>query len=159
MKEKLVYLFSVLLLCVVLAGCATAGKTGPAAGELLEGDPAFISGVLENGLSYRILRHKYPENRISLRLVVKAGSVLEAGNERGIAHLVEHMAFNGTVHFSGNELYGYFETLGMAFGPEVNAYTSFDETVYRLELPADDPEALSTSLTVISDWACGLPYL
>ncbi|MDR3114058.1 MAG: hypothetical protein LBU25_00890 [Treponema sp.] len=77
MKEKPVHLLSVLLLCVVLAGCATAGKTGSAAGELLEGDPALISGTLENGLSYRILRHRYPENRISLRLVVKAGSVLE----------------------------------------------------------------------------------
>jgi zinc protease len=125
---------------------------------LLEGDPALISGILENGLSYRILRHTYPENRISLRLVVKVGSVQEAGNERGIAHLVEHMAFNGTAHFSGNDLTGYFETLGMAFGPEVNAYTGFDETVYRLEIPADDPEALTTSLTVISDWAWGLTF-
>ncbi|MDR0669458.1 MAG: insulinase family protein, partial [Treponema sp.] len=158
MKDKLLYLFSVLLFCFVLAGCATAGNTGPAPGELLEGDPAVISGVLENGLSYRILQNRYPENRVFLRLAVKAGSVLEAHNERGIAHLVEHMAFNGSAHFSGNELIDYFEALGMAFGPEVNAYTSFDETVYRLDIPADDPEALGTSLTVISDWACGLSF-
>ncbi|MDR0708815.1 MAG: insulinase family protein [Spirochaetaceae bacterium] len=158
MKDKPLHLFSVLLLCVVLAGCATAGNTGPAPGELLRDDPAVISGILENGLSYRILPNRYPENRIFLRLVVKAGSVLEARNERGIAHLVEHMAFNGSAHFSENELYKYFETLGMAFGPEVNAYTSFDETVYRLEIPADDSEALSTSLTVISDWASGLTF-
>ena len=156
MKNK--RLLSVLSLCFVLAGCATAGNTGPASGELLADDPAVISGVLENGFSYRILQNGYPENRISLRLVVKAGSVLEAPNERGIAHLVEHMAFNGSAHFSENELYKYFETLGMAFGPEVNAYTSFDETVYRLEIPADDPEALRTSLTVISDWASGLSF-
>ena len=158
MKDKWLYLFSVLLLCIGLAGCATAGNTGPASGELLERDPAVISGVLENGFSYRILPNSHPENRIFLRLVVKAGSVLEAHNERGIAHLVEHMAFNGSAHFSENELYKYFETLGMAFGPEVNAYTSFDETVYRLEIPADDPEALSTSLTVISDWASALTF-
>ncbi|MDR2054232.1 MAG: insulinase family protein [Treponema sp.] len=158
MKDKALYLFSVFSLCVVLAGCATAGNRGPASGELLAGDPAVISGVLENGFSYRILQNSYPENRIVLRLVVKAGSVLEAGNERGIAHLVEHMAFNGTAHFSENELYSYFETLGMELGPEVNAYTSFDETVYRLEIPADNPEALSTSLTVISDWASGLSF-
>jgi zinc protease len=156
MKNK--RLFFVLSLCVVLAGCATVGSTGSAPGEVLEGDPAVISGVLENGFSYRILQNRYPENRIFLRLVVKAGSVLEAGNERGIAHLVEHMAFNGSAHFSGNRLVSYFETLGMAFGPEVNAYTSFDETVYRLDIPADDPEALSTSLTVISDWASGLTF-
>jgi zinc protease len=150
--------FFVLALCFVLADCATTGHTGSASGALPEGDPAVISGVLENGFSYRILPNSYPENRISLRLVVKAGSVLEANNERGIAHLVEHMAFNGTTHFSENELYHYFETLGMEFGPEVNAYTSFDETVYRLEIPADNPEALSASLTVISDWASGLTF-
>ncbi|MDR1073776.1 MAG: insulinase family protein [Treponema sp.] len=158
MKDKLLYLFSVLSLCFVLSGCTTAGNAGATGGELLESDPAVISGVLENGLSYRILQHSYPENRIFIRLVVKAGSVLEANNERGVAHIVEHMAFNGSAHFSGNELINYFETLGMAFGPEVNAYTSFDETVYRLDIPADDSEALNTSLTVISDWACGLAF-
>ncbi|MDR1596759.1 MAG: insulinase family protein, partial [Treponema sp.] len=141
-----------------MAGCATAGKAGPNTGELPGDDPAVISGALENGFSYRILQNRYPENRISLMLVVKAGSVLETRNERGIAHLVEHMAFNGSAHFSENGLINYFETLGMAFGPEINAYTSFDETVYRLDIPADDPEALSTSLSVISDWAWALSF-
>ncbi|WP_010258654.1 insulinase family protein [Treponema primitia] len=83
------------------------------------------------------MRNNYPENRIFLGLVVKAGSVLEADNERGIAHLVEHMAFNGSNHFSENELISYFESLGMGFGLEVNAYTWFDETVYMLEIPAE----------------------
>jgi zinc protease len=163
--NTLLYLFSVFSLfslCMVFSACATVGSTGSNTGELLDGDlasdPAVISGILENGLSYRILQNSYPENRVFLRLVVKAGSVLEANNERGIAHFVEHMAFNGITYFSGNELVNYFEALGMAFGPEVNAYTSFDETVYRLEIPADDPEALNASLTVISDWACGLAF-
>jgi zinc protease len=158
MKNKLLCLLSVPSLCLVLAGCATLGATDPASGQLLEGDPAVVSGVLANGFSYRILQNSYPPNRVFLRLAVKAGSVLEANNERGIAHLVEHMAFNGSAHFSGNELVNYFEALGMAFGPEVNAYTSFDETVYRLDIPADNPEALGTSLAVISDWACGLSF-
>ncbi|MDR0598189.1 MAG: insulinase family protein [Treponema sp.] len=155
MKAKLMLL---LFLCLAASGCVTAGNTASGAGETLAEDPAVVSGVLENGLSYRILQNSYPENRIFLRLVVKAGSVLEANNERGIAHLVEHMAFNGSAHFSGNELIDYFESLGMAFGPEVNAYTSFDETVYRLDIPADNPEALDKSLAVIHDWACGLSF-
>jgi zinc protease len=158
MKNKLLYVFSVLSLCLVLAGCATAGNTKDGADNVMAGDPAVISGALENGLSYRILPNDYPENRVFLRLVVKVGSIVEADNERGIAHFVEHMAFNGSAHFSGNKLVDYFESLGMAFGPEINAYTSFDETVYRLEIPADDPEALSASLAVISDWASGLSF-
>ncbi|MDR2245772.1 MAG: insulinase family protein, partial [Treponema sp.] len=158
MKNKLPCLLALLALCVAAVACVSVGAAAPGPGETLEDDPAIISGVLENGLSYRILQNSYPENRIFLRLVVRAGSVLEANNERGIAHLVEHMAFNGTAHFSGNELVSYFETLGMAFGPELNAYTSFDETVYRLDIPADNPEALGTSLAVISDWACGISF-
>jgi zinc protease len=158
MKNKALYPVFVFLLVFVLFGCATTGGAGSPAGELLASDPAVISGVLENGFSYRILPNRHPENRIFLRLAVRAGSVLEAGNERGVAHLVEHMAFNGSPHFSGNELDSYFAAQGMAFGPEVNAYTSFDETVYRLEIPADDPEVLGVSLTAIYDWACALVF-
>jgi zinc protease len=158
LKNKLLCPLSVLLFCFIVIGCATTARITSPAGEALQDDPAIISGVLENGFSYRILQNSYPKNRISLRLVVRAGSVLESRNERGIAHLVEHMAFNGTVHFPGNELGSYFEKAGMAFGPEVNAYTSFDETVYRLEIPANDPEILNTSITAIFDWACGLSF-
>ncbi|MDR2397422.1 MAG: insulinase family protein [Spirochaetaceae bacterium] len=157
-RRKPVYFLVGLALWAALAGCETWGGGSPAEGKPLEEDSALVSGVLKNGFSYRILPNQYPENRIYLRLVVKVGSVLEAPKERGLAHFVEHMAFNGTTHFSGNELVSYFETLGIPFGPEVNAYTSFDETVYQLEIPADDPEALDTSLTVIADWAQGITF-
>jgi zinc protease len=156
MKIKPARLFSIAFLIFTAISCATPAVKSE--GIALENDPAIVSGVLENGLSYRILQNKYPENRIFLRLVVKAGSILEENNERGIAQLVEHMAFNGSTHFSENELISYFESLGMGFGPDVNAYTSFDETVYMLEIPADNPDALATSLTVISDWASGLTF-
>ena len=106
-------------------------------------DSSVQTGVFENGLSWQICQNAEPANRISLRLVVKAGSILEDEDQKGIAHLVEHMAFNGTENFEKNELVDYFETIGMSFGPEVNAYTGFDETVYMLEIPADDPDRKS----------------
>jgi zinc protease len=139
-------------------GCATALKPRASAGTALTENPSVISGTLANGMSYRILQNKRPENRIFLRLVVKAGSILEDDDQRGLAHLVEHLAFVGTTHFSGNELVSYFESIGMGFGPDVNAYTTFDETVYMLEIPADDPKALETSLTVLGDWASGITF-
>ncbi|GHV69360.1 zinc protease [Spirochaetia bacterium] len=156
---KTLRFFLPFFLCIVFLGaCSTAGDTGVSTGVPLENDPALVSGVLENGLSYRILTNSYPENRIFLRLAVKAGSILEDNDQRGIAHLVEHMAFNGSAHFAGNELDSYFESLGMAFGPDINAYTSFDETVYMLEIPADNSEALRVSFTVIADWAGALSF-
>ncbi|MDR1785982.1 MAG: insulinase family protein, partial [Spirochaetaceae bacterium] len=140
------------LCAILLVSCATAAR-GP-----LEQDPAVRSGVLANGLTYRILRNTQPGNRLFLRLVVKAGSVLEDDDQRGLAHLVEHMAFKNTAHFAENELIKYFESIGMAFGPDVNAYTSYDQTVYMLEIPADSGEALDTALTVIGDWAWGVTF-
>lgn len=158
MKTKIL-IFGLVVFCLISFACATGGNIPvyPGGEVLLKNDSAIVAGVLENGLSYRILRNQYPENRIAFRLVIKAGSVHEAGNQRGLAHLVEHMAFNGSEHFSGNELIHYFESIG-AFGPDLNAYTSFDETVYMLEIPADNPGALATSLTVIADWASGLKF-
>jgi zinc protease len=145
--------------CMSSLACITGGGFSDGADSArLQNDSAIVSGTLENGLSYRILKNQYPENRISLRLVIKAGSVQEAENQRGLAHLVEHMAFQGTSHFTGNELVHYFESIGMGFGPDLNAYTSFDETVYMLEIPADNPEALSAGLTAIYDWACGVRF-
>jgi zinc protease len=155
-KKPLFLHISVILLSITVS-CATTSSSGRNAVPL-ESDPALVSGVLENGLSYRILQNKYPENRIALRLAVKIGSIVEADNERGLAHLVEHLAFNGSAHFAENELISYFETIGMQFGPDVNAYTSFDETVYMLEIPADNPDILAASLTIMYDWACGLTF-
>ncbi len=135
-----------------------AGKGAVSAKTRLVPDPAVRAGTLENGMSWFVARNGEPKNRIMLRLAVNAGSVLEDPDQRGIAHLVEHMAFNGSEHFAKNELIDYFESIGMKFGPEVNAYTSFDETVYMLEIPADDPAMLEKSLLVLRDWAYGLSF-
>src|SRR5207244_13405111 len=90
------------------------------------------------------------------RLAVKAGSIDEADEQQGLAHLVEHMAFNGTAHFKPGELVSYFESIGARLGPHVNAFTSFDETVYMFELPTDKPEAVAKGLTALADFAGGL---
>ncbi len=121
-------------------------------------NPAVLTGQLDNGMSYYVLKNNYPENRISLRLAVKVGSISEADNESGVAHLIEHMCFNGTEHFEKNSLISYAESIGMDFGAEVNAYTNFTETVYNLEVPADDPQFLETALLIFHDWASAVTF-
>lgn len=115
-------------------------------------------GRLANGLEYFVRSHGRPENTVVLRLVVDAGSVQETAGQEGLAHFVEHMAFNGTEEFGEGELVAYLESLGMRFGPDVNAYTSFDETVYKLEIPADDEEALNRGFRVMQQWASALTF-
>ncbi len=116
-------------------------------------DPKVTVGTLENGLRYYIRSNGRPENRAELRLVVNVGSILEDDDQQGLAHVLEHMAFNGTTNFKKQELVAYLESIGMAFGPEVNAYTSFDETVYMLQIPTDDPEIMATAFQILEDWA------
>ena len=115
-------------------------------------DPDVRRGTLGNGLTYYIKVNPEPPDRIQLRLGVKAGSVLEEESERGLAHYLEHMAFNGTASFAGNEIIDYLESIGSAFGPDLNAYTSFDETVYLLEVPTD-PDVVATAFDIFSEWA------
>ncbi|MEJ2539060.1 MAG: insulinase family protein [Gemmatimonadota bacterium] len=121
-------------------------------------DPAVLTGTLPNGLTYFVRENGRPAARAELRLVVNAGSVLEDEGQRGLAHLVEHMAFNGTANFEKQELVDYLEGIGMAFGPSINAYTSFDETVYQLRVPTDDPEAFATGFQILEDWAHQLSF-
>ena len=116
------------------------------------------TGRLNNGLEYFAVEHPHPENTVVLRLVVDAGSVLEEEDQAGLAHFVEHMAFNGTEEFGEDELVAYLESLGIQFGPDVNAYTSFDETVYKLELPSDDRHALETGFRVMAEWAARVSF-
>jgi zinc protease len=118
----------------------------------------IIRDRLPNGMEYFVLEHPFPEDRVVLRLIVDAGSVLETEAQRGLAHFVEHMAFNGTEEYGETELVAYLESLGIQFGPDVNAYTSFDETVYKLEIPADNPEALATGFRVMQQWASALTF-
>jgi zinc protease len=104
---------------------------------LLPRDPHVIVGTLPNGLRYYIRKNAKPEKRAELRLVVNAGSILEDDDQRGLAHFLEHMAFNGTARFPKNQLVSYLESVGMRFGPDINASTSFDETIYELQIPTD----------------------
>jgi zinc protease len=116
-------------------------------------DPKIKIGKLENGLTYYIRKNKKPENRAELRLVVKAGSILEDGDQLGLAHFMEHMAFNGTKNFAKNDLVSYLQSIGVKFGADLNAYTSFDETVYILPVPTDDEKILNQSFQILEDWA------
>lgn len=121
-------------------------------------DTSVTVGHLENGLTYYIRRNSRPEQRAELRLVVNAGSVLEDDDQRGLAHLVEHMAFNGTRSFERQELVHYLESIGMRFGPDLNAYTGFDETVYMLTIPTDDPAIMETAFRILDEWASGVTF-
>lgn len=112
----------------------------------------LISGTLDNGLQYYILKNKKPENRASLNLVVKAGSLYEEEDQQGLAHFLEHMAFNGTTKYEKNELVTYLQSLGLSFGGDLNAYTSFSETVYKLQVPTSKAD-LETGFDVLKEWA------
>lgn len=116
-------------------------------------DPDVKIGELENGLKYYIRHNAKPENKVDLRLVLNAGSILETDNQVGLAHFMEHMVFNGTKNFPKNDLIDYLQSIGVKFGQHLNAYTSFDETVYFLPLPSDDAEKLSTGFQILEDWA------
>ncbi|WP_053228344.1 M16 family metallopeptidase [Spirochaeta cellobiosiphila] len=149
-----------LILAVILfAGCAGSNELSKAdTKSALPFDSRVATDTLDNGLTYFVRENKKPDNRIALRLVVNAGSLMEEEDQQGLAHLIEHMAFNGTEHFAKQELVDYFEMVGMDFGPEINAYTSFDETVYMLRIPADDPEILDKALLVLHDWATSISF-
>lgn len=121
-------------------------------------DPNIIKGKLDNGITYYIRQNRKPENRAELRLAINAGSILEDENQQGLAHFVEHMCFNGTKHFKKQELIDFLESIGMRFGADINAYTSFDETVYMLELPTDSLKILDQGFLVLEDWANAVSF-
>jgi len=116
-------------------------------------DPKVKIGRLSNGLTYYIRQNKKPEQRVELRLVVNTGSVLEDDDQQGLAHFMEHMNFNGTKRFPKNELVSYLQSIGVEFGADLNAYTSFDETVYMLPVPTDKPGLVEKGLQILEDWA------
>ncbi|MCZ2157530.1 MAG: insulinase family protein [Bryobacterales bacterium] len=121
--------------------------------ETLPLDPAIRTGKFANGLTYYIKRNQDPRDRGELRLVVNAGSNLEDNDQRGLAHFLEHMLFNGTKHFQKHDLVDFLESIGLRFGPDLNAYTSFDETVYMLKVPTDKKEILVKAFDILQDWA------
>ena len=144
-------------LCVALV-CATAAAQPPNLTAPLPTDSAVLNGRLANGLRFFIRRNVKPEKRAELRLVVNAGSILETDAQRGIAHFVEHMAFNGTRRFPKADIVNFLERVGMRFGADVNAYTSFDETVYMLQIPTDTARLVSSALDILEDWAHGVAF-
>jgi len=125
----------------------------PQLNDIIPTDKNVIIGKLDNGVKYYIRKNEKPENRAELRLVLNAGSILEDDDQQGLAHFVEHMCFNGTKHFQKQELIDFLESIGMRFGADINAYTSFDETVYMLELPTDSLELVDKGFLVLQDWA------
>ncbi|MFV0593221.1 MAG: M16 family metallopeptidase [Draconibacterium sp.] len=139
---------------MVVGALFVSAQTNVDLQSTLPEDPAVSKGVLENGMTYYVRSNSEPENRAELMLVLKTGSVDEDDDQQGLAHFCEHMAFNGTKNFPKHELVNYFESIGMEFGPEINAYTSFDETVYMLKVPLDQPEYMEKGLQVLYDWAC-----
>jgi zinc protease len=121
--------------------------------ELVPLDANVKKGTLPNGFTYYIRKNVEPKNRATMYLAVKAGSVLEDENQRGLAHFMEHMSFNGTKNYPKNELVNYLQKSGVRFGADLNAYTSFDETVYQLPIPTDDAEVFKNGLQILRDWA------
>jgi zinc protease len=121
-------------------------------------DTAVVRGQLPNGVRYIIRRNALPLKRAELRLVVNAGSILEDDAQRGVAHFVEHMAFNGTKRFPKADIVNFLERSGGRFGADLNAYTSFDETVYQLQIPTDTARLMNTALDILEDWAHDITF-
>lgn len=147
-------LTSISLLCLMYSAF---GQTLNVA-DKLPISPELKIGKLSNGLTYYIQKNSKPEKKVELRLVVKAGSILEDDDQQGLAHFTEHMAFNGTKNFKKNDLVSFLQSIGVQFGADLNAYTSFDETVYILPIPTDKPENLDKGFLVLEDWASSVAF-
>lgn len=130
-----------------------AKEKKPSKATIIPLDTAIRTGKLANGFTYYIRRNVEPKDRVQLYLAMKVGSILENDDQRGLAHFVEHMSFNGTKNYPKNDLVNYLQKSGVKFGADLNAYTSFDETVYQLPLPTDDPELLQNGFKIMRDWA------
>lgn len=147
---------------IILSALALAMVWSVGAQEMpkLPLDTAIRFGQLENGLTYYIRHNEQPKQRCDFHIAQAVGAVLEEDNQNGLAHFLEHMAFNGTQHFPGKGIINYFESIGVNFGGNINAYTSIDETVYRLsDVPTIREGIIDSALLVMHDWACGLLLL
>lgn len=152
--KPIVTVFLALMLVTIQGyGQETKKVATVASSEKIPFNPEVKTGKLSNGITYYIKNNGKPENKVELRLVVNAGSILEDEDQLGLAHFMEHMNFNGTKNFKKNELVDYLQSIGVKFGAHLNAYTSFDETVYILPIPSDDPEKLEKGFQIIEDWA------
>lgn len=141
-----------------IAGATLAAQAVPPVTQALPVDPEVTIGQFDNGLKYYIRKNTLPAGRAELRLVVNVGSIVEDKDQLGLAHFVEHMAFNGTKNFPKLETVTFLESLGMRFGPSINASTSFDETVYMLQVPTEKPEVLGKAMLILEDWAHNVSF-
>ena len=142
------------LLALLIVSSASA--QWPQATSDLKADPKAQFGTLENGLRYVIMPHDEPPGRASIRLYMDVGSLMEQDDQQGMAHYLEHMAFNGSRHFKGGEMVEYFQRLGMGFGADTNAHTSFKETVYMLELPKVESKFITEGMQLFRDYLDGM---
>lgn len=157
LRTRLAALFVLLSVALAFPLPAAQADKFPLDGKIPV-DPRITVGQLPNGLRYWIRENREPKNRAELRLVVNAGSVLEDEDQRGLAHVVEHMAFNGSTHFPKQKLVDFMQSIGMRFGPDLNAFTGLDQTIYLLKVPTDSPELLATSFLILEDWARGVTF-
>ena len=147
-----------IILLVAFIGNTIWAQADKSLDDQLPIDSKVKTGTLDNGMKYYVLENHKPENRAELTLVINAGSVLEDDDQQGLAHMTEHMCFNGTKHFKKHELVEYLESIGMKFGADLNAYTSFDQTVYGITVPLDKEEYMDKGLLVLSDWASEVSF-
>lgn len=146
--------FGTAMMCLALCSISTISiRAQYEPDKKLPLDANVKVGRLSNGLTYYIRKNALPAKKVQLRLAVNTGSVLEDADQQGLAHFMEHMNFNGLKHFPKNELVSYLQSIGVQFGADLNAYTSFDETVYILPIPSDDPEKIEKGFTILEDWA------
>jgi zinc protease len=163
MKTHFPQVLKTLFVCFLFGTFTVTGQTktpekqttGSVPTDLLPTTPDVKIGKLSNGLTYYIQNNGKPEDKVELRLAIKAGSILETDDQVGLAHFMEHMNFNGTTNFQKNELVDYLQSIGVEFGADLNAYTGFDQTVYILPIPSDDPEKLNKGFQILQDWAGG----
>jgi zinc protease len=146
------------VLAAALLSCSMLAQADFDPAEQLPVSPQVRVGKLPNGLTYYIQRNPKPQQKVELRLAVKAGSILEDDDQQGLAHFTEHMAFNGSTNFKRHELVSWLQSIGVKFGADLNAYTGVDETVYMLPIPVDRKENLDKGLLVLEDWAHGVQF-
>ena len=147
-----------LMIGLLVLGEPASAQRGGALKQRVPQDSSVTIGKLPNGLTFYIRRNAEPPQRAELRLVVNVGSVLENEDQRGLAHVVEHMAFNGTRRFPKHTLVDFLEGVGMRFGPDINASTDWEETIYTLTLPTDSAGVLETGVRILADWAHGIAF-
>src|SRR5262249_45056697 len=148
--------FPVLLLLAFLVGPQLPARAPRAAEAPLPADPNLVTGTLPNGLAYIVRPHKNPEGRVSIWLHVGTGSLNETDATQGIAHYLEHLAFNGSANFPPGSVVPFFQSLGLSFGRDQNAFTSFDQTTYQLALPGGGRDVIDKGMLFMSDVALRL---